>query len=284
MQTLETDTDMNHAVEPRSVLTTIKRFLGDPAPAGRRNRSRAGLIVSILILPLLLGVMACFVLPVPIGNPEKSRIDPAMSGIWLAAGESEGWLVALEPYDKRTWLVTWMMLEAVAEEDDEAEAGEAETTNDDDALTNDAAMADDDSETAESYLEHLRDGAYVIDQVTFHKGWLTRIKGVRFMVWQPMVDLDSERGMDPEWWWVQRVESVNSEHMDTDFIKSEFEDLGKVKTRSQAEKLIRRHIKNPELFLKEGEMPDYQRVPKEDYDLIAEMLDDFGIVSSVADF
>jgi len=279
---------MNHAIEPRSVLTTIKRFLGDPAPAGRRNRSRAGLIVSILILPLLLGVMACFVLPVPIGNPEKSRIDPAMSGIWLAAGESEGWLVALEPYDKRTWLVTWMVLEAATDEDEEdgddgAEVDEPETAKEDDAVTSDAEDVIVDAETAESYLERLRDGAYVIDQVTFHKGWLTRIKGVRFMVWQPMVDLDSERGMDPEWWWVQRVESVNSEHMDTDFINPEFEDLEKVGTRSQAEKLIRRHIKNPALFLKEGEMPDYERVPQEDYDLIAEMLEDFGIVSSVED-
>ena len=275
---------MNHAIEPRSVLTTIKRFLGDASPAGRRNRSRAGLIVSILIVPLLLGVMACFVLPVPIGDPEKSRVDPAMSGIWLTADESEGWLVALEPYDKRTWLVTWMMLEAATDEDDEAEAGEAETTNDDDALTSDTAMADDDSEAAESYLERLRDGAYVIDQVSFHKGWLTTIKGVRFMVWQPMVDVDSERGMNPEWWWVQRVDSVTKEHMDTDFINPEFKDLGKVETRSQAEKLIRQNIKNPELFAKEVDFPDYQRVPQEDYDLIAEMLDDFGIVSSVEDF
>jgi hypothetical protein len=280
---------MNHAVEPRSVLTTIKRFLGDPAPAGRRNRSRAGLIVSILILPLLLGVMACFVLPVPIGNPEKSRIDPAMSGIWLAADESEGWLVALEPYDKRTWLVTWMMLEAATDEDEEdgddgAEVDEPETAKEDDVVTSDPEVVVVDAETAESYLERLRDGAYVIDQVSFHKGWLTTIKGVRFMVWQPMVDVGSERGMNPEWWWVQRVESVNSEHMDTDFINPEFEDLGKVETRSQAEKLIRRHIKNPELFVEEGDMPDYERVPQEDYDLIAEMLDDFGIVSSVEDF
>ena len=134
---------MNHAIEPRSVLTTIKRFLGDPAPAGRRNRSRAGVIVSILIVPLLLGVMACFVLPVPIGDPEKSRVDPAMSGIWFAADESEGWLVALEPYDKRTWLVTWMMLEAATDEDNEAEAGEAEATNDDDTLTRLVTLADD---------------------------------------------------------------------------------------------------------------------------------------------
>ena len=280
---------MNHAVEPRSVLTTIKRFLGDPAPAGRRNRSRMGIIVSILIVPLLLGVMACFVLPVPIGNPEKSRIDPAMTGIWLAADESEGWLVALEPYDKRTWLVTWMMLESTTDEDEEdgddgAEVDEPETAKEDDAVTSDAEAVVVDAETAESYLERLRDGAYVIDQVSFHKGWLTRIKGVRFMVWQPMVDLNSERGMDPEWWWVQRVESVNSEHMDTDFINPEFEDLGKVETRSQAEKLIRRHIKNPELFVEEVDFPDYERVPQEDYDLIAEMLDDFGIVSSVADF
>jgi hypothetical protein len=274
---------MNQAAESRSVLTTIKRFLGDAAPAGRRNRSRAGLIVSILIVPLLLGVMACFVLPVPIGDPEKSRVDPAMSGIWLAAAESEGWLVALEPYDKRTWVVTWMMLEAATDEDDEAEAGQAETTNDGDASINDTAIADDDSEAAESYLERLRDGAYVIDQVSFHKGWLTTIKGVRFMVWQPMVDVDSERGMNPEWWWVQRVDSVTKEHMDTDFINPEFEDLGKVETRSQAEKLIRRHIKNPELFVEEADMPDYERVPQEDYDLIAEMLEDFGIVSSVGD-
>jgi len=272
---------MNHAIEPRSVLTTIKRFLGDPAPAGRRNRSRAGVIVSILIVPLLLGVMACFVLPVPIGDPEKSRVDPAMSGIWFAADESEGWLVALEPYDKRTWLVTWMMLEAATDEDNEAEAGEAEATNDDDTLTNDTAMADDDSEAADSYLERLRDGVYVIGSVSLYKGWLTTIKRVRFMVWQPMVDLDSERGMDPKVWWVQRVDSVTNEHMDTDFINPEFEDLGKVETRSQAEKLIRQHIKNPELFVKEGDLPDYQRVPQEDYDLIAEMLEDAGIVLSL---
>ena len=275
---------MKHAIEPRSVLTKIKRFLGDPAPAGRRNRSRAGLIVSILIVPLLLGVLACFVLPVPIGNPEKSRVDPAMSGTWLAADESGGWLVVLEPYDKRTWLVTWIMLEATTDKAEEAEAEDTETTNDDVALPDDTAMADDDPESDVSFLDRLRDGAYVIDGVSFHKGWLAKIKGERSMVWQPMVNLDSERGMNPEWWWVQRVESVNSDHMDTDFINSEFEDLGEVKTRSQAEKLIRRHIKNPELFLKEGEMPDYERVPQEDYDLITEMLDDFGIHSSVADF
>jgi hypothetical protein len=56
MQKLQPDTDMNHAVEPRSVLTTIKRFLGDPARAGRRNCSVTGRIVSILLLPLLLRI------------------------------------------------------------------------------------------------------------------------------------------------------------------------------------------------------------------------------------
>ncbi len=264
----------------------IKRFLSDPAAAGRQNRSRAGLVVALLVLPLLLGVMACFVLPVPIGDPEKSRIDPAMSGIWLAADETEGWLLALEPYDKRTWLVTWMMIDAATGENDEAgdegaEADEAETAQDDDAVTNDPVVVIDDSETAESYLERLRDGAYVIGGVSFHKGWLTDIKGVRFMVWQPMVDFDSERGMDPEWWWVQRVDSVSNEHMDTDFINPDFGDLGEVETRSQAEKLIRRNIKDPELFVDEGDIPDYQRVPQEDYDLIAEMLEDAGIVSTL---
>ncbi len=79
----------------------IRRFLNDPTPAGCHNRSRAGLIVSILIMPILLGVMACFVLQVPIGNPEKIMIDHAVTGAWITTdgGEEGDWVLVFEPYD-----------------------------------------------------------------------------------------------------------------------------------------------------------------------------------------
>lgn len=245
-------------------MNKIKYFFNDPGHAAQQYRSRAGLLVSILIAPLLLGVLACGVLQVPIGDPEKSRVDPAMSGIWLLdfEGETEDWLIALEPYDKRTWLVTWAVVEEAANEDEET--------------------ADDQAASEMSSLDRLLEGGYTAEAVMLHKGWLTKIKGVRFMVWQPLVSFSEEHGMDAKIWWVQRVVAVNSDYMETDFINSEFEDIGEVDTRREAEKLIRRHLDDPELFM-DDDIPVFQRVPQANYDLIAEMLGEAGVASSQED-
>ena len=70
-----------------------------------RIRSVYGAIIAILALPVFMGLTACLpTFQVPIGDPEKSTIDPYISGIWLA-DEEEAFYV-FEPYDKRTWLLT----------------------------------------------------------------------------------------------------------------------------------------------------------------------------------
>lgn len=56
----------------------------------------------LLIIPVVVGLLAC--MPVPIGNPERSRIDPEISGMWASEGDSETDLYLFQPYDKRTWL------------------------------------------------------------------------------------------------------------------------------------------------------------------------------------
>jgi hypothetical protein len=272
---------MNHAIEPRSVLTTIKRFLGDPAPAGRRNRSRAGLIVSILIVPLLLGVMACFVLPVPIGNPEKSRIDPALSGAWIGQVDEGAWVLVFEPYDKRTWLVTWLFLEEASEgaaadgiaEDDAAPSVEKESDPEE-------AISTDSSDGEESVLDLLTDGQFVIENVSLYKGWLTRIKGERFMTWEPKMVLSSEDAMVPDFWWITRIRKLDDNYLTLDYINSEyFED---VETRSQAEKFIRRHIKDPELFMEEDDFPEiYARISQGDFDVLSDLLEEIQITSAL---
>ena len=255
----------------------IKRFLSDPAPAGRHNRSRAGLVVSILILPFLLGVMACFVLPVPIGNPEKSRIDPALTGAWITTegGEDGAWVLVFEPYDKRTWLLTWMALEPTSEET--AEDGTAE----DDAAPSaekesgpEEATSADSSEEEESSPDLIADGQLIIENISIHKAWITKIKGERFMTWEPKLVLSSEGAMTPEIWWITRIRTLDDDYLTLDYINSDhFED---VETRSQAEKYIRRHIKDPELFMQEEDgFPEiYARISQEDFDVLSDLLEE----------
>jgi hypothetical protein len=94
----------------------------------QKRRSRAGLLIAIFLLPLLLGVLACIPpLPVPLGDPENSAIDPALSGAWVL-GENGGatmdnglQVMVLDPYDRRTWLLYFITLEPVGVPPAEAE-------------------------------------------------------------------------------------------------------------------------------------------------------------------
>lgn len=70
-----------------------------------RFRSATGALLMLLLIPFVVGLLAC--MPVPIGNPERSRIDPGISGVWaLNKGDDETAYYAFEPFDKRTWLLT----------------------------------------------------------------------------------------------------------------------------------------------------------------------------------
>ena len=68
------------------------------------TRSTSGAVLMLAIIPIIVGLLAC--MPVPVGDPERSRIDPAMNGVWAltADGDDDGYYL-FRPWDKRTWLV-----------------------------------------------------------------------------------------------------------------------------------------------------------------------------------
>jgi hypothetical protein len=69
-----------------------------------RIRSFSGAALMLVIIPMFAGLLAC--MPVPIGDPERSRIDPELNGVWafVEDGTDSGYYL-FRPYDKRTWLV-----------------------------------------------------------------------------------------------------------------------------------------------------------------------------------
>lgn len=67
-------------------------------------RSFSGAALMLVIIPIFAGLLAC--MPVPVGNPERSRIDSELSGVWAMVEEGlESGNYLFRPYDKRTWLV-----------------------------------------------------------------------------------------------------------------------------------------------------------------------------------
>lgn len=67
-------------------------------------RSFSGAALMLVIIPIIAGLLAC--MPVPVGDSERSRIDPELSGVWALTEDGEdGGYYLFRPYDKRTWLV-----------------------------------------------------------------------------------------------------------------------------------------------------------------------------------
>ena len=266
------------------IVNAVSRFFRDPTPAGRHSRSRAGLLVSILILPVLLGIMACFVLPVPIGNPEKSRIVPQLTGAWISElDRGNSWLLIFEPYDKRTWLVTWLLLEEVPEDtkadvladDNGPSLAEIET------IPKGAALPDL-PERQESALDQLINGRLVIESISINKGWVTKIKSDRFMTWEPKMVLSTDNAMTPEFWWVTRIRRLSDKRLELDYLDPDYGNFKTVETRSQAEKIIRRHINDPDMFMDDDFAPQsYTRVSQGYFDTLSDLLEQYKITSGM---
>ena len=77
------------------------------------TRSVSGAVLMLAIIPVIVGLLAC--MPVPVGDPERSRVDAELNGIWALTkgGEIDGYYL-FRPWDKRTWLVL-----GVEDDDDE---------------------------------------------------------------------------------------------------------------------------------------------------------------------
>ena len=204
-----------------------------------KHRSLSGAALMLVIIPIFAGLLAC--MPVPIGDPERSRIDPDLTGVWAALGDEgtvdESGFYVLEPYDKRTWLVTGIPIK-VGEESDLSKY-------DFSAYDGIAAMA----ATEPVDLQHV-----YTDDIVLYKAWLKKLGGGLFMTWEPKALLDDGL-VEPDIWFVYRVIKDGPDRIRLRFVNSDsdlFDDVDK--TRRAFEKVIKKHVNNPELYAQDTDV------------------------------
>lgn len=237
-----------------------------------RTRSFTGAIVAVLALPVFMGLTACLpTFPVPVGDPEKSTIDPYISGIWLS--EEEEAFYVFEPYDKRTWLLTAFGLDEDLESCGDEEKLEEDTDEEEEELSYyDEMMADIAAFGTECFAVERGPGAI--------KVWRTKLGGEWFMTWESKGVFDAEKGFESDQWTVfhidksvpnqLRLEGINMEHDAWDKIDDvDEEDI----TRRVVEKIIRKHADEKE-FYEDKAFLIYHRVLPEHFELIEDFLDE----------
>jgi hypothetical protein len=254
---------MMSSIPIQTLLARIKLFFGNKAPQQQKHRSRAGLLLTLALIPLLLGVLACLpFMPVPIGDPEKSRIDPAMSGIWMGYSESSPFIFVLDPYDKRTWLLSFIELDE-GQDEESGEIGEPGVNESEPEIPVLQLLHPD-------YANQIK-----VADVSLYKTWLTKIKGVTFITWESKTLSETLPEMVPEEWLVLRVRRSGNEVMYLDYFNPEVDGLDEVKTRKEAERIIRRHVHDPEFFLDEiNPFLELHKVPASDFETVSRLLGD----------
>jgi hypothetical protein len=187
----------------------------------------------LVLIPIFAGLLAC--MPVPIGDPERSRIDPELTGVWvvLTPGSTvdEAIFYVFEPYDKRTWLVT---------------GGATASQDDSDLPSYDLTSYDGFIELASNELDD--ESPIYLEEIVVYKAWLKKLGGEVFMTWEPKIALDDGIA-EPDVWLVYRVTKDGPDKLKMQMIDGEsglFDDVEK--TRRAYEKVIRKNADNPELY------------------------------------
>lgn len=231
---------------PNAVTRTRQCF--DSCTSSCRKRGwGTGLLSALVLLAIL---TAC--LPVPVGDPEKSRVDPGLSGAWRVAGADDGQLLmVLDPYDERTWLVTLIGLGAAGDSPGHAAAPQVPFS---------AANAD----------------VFRVENLGVYKCWLTRIGGETFMTWESKTLSDTLPAMVPEQWWVFRIRKSGDDAFYLDGFDYSIDGLDEVTTRKEAEKIIRRHVDDPGFF-KVQDAPRLDRLQADDVAALPRLLEGFGL-------
>lgn len=203
-----------------------------------RSRSLSGVALMLLIIPIFAGLLAC--MPVPIGDPERSRIDPDLTGIWVILADEpnqgEAGFYVFEPYDKRTWLVMGIAFES----DDDADLEGYDFST----YAGYEKLVADHRESPKNYFS---------DDVILYKAWLTKLGGEEFWTWEPkgMVDALTE---DPEAWIVHQVRKEGENALELNMVNGEadhFDDIKK--TRRAYERVLKKHVNDPEIYLDDGD-------------------------------
>ena len=189
------------------------------------QRSLSGLLLAIVLVPILAGLLAC--LPVPVGDPERSRIDPELTGVWFGF---EGSVTYFEPWDKQTWLVTTVGIKSPPG------CRPADTKD------NYAKLV--------AWLE--AEQCARAEEAEIFKAWRSKQGGHWFLTLQPMamVDADKEDPFAHESWFVYRIDKASADSFKLLMVDPEFRGFeGLPETRRAYEKIIRRHADDDEMFL-----------------------------------
>jgi hypothetical protein len=251
-----------------------------------RGRTALGVSLAVLFIPVVLGIMACFGLQTPIGDPEKGWADPRVSGAWLwgdpVPAEHEAGIWVFEPWDGRTWLVAMVMFSATGVEDEDEEADPAEGGSaDGEAGTEADAEPEAETEVVPQFtaddllrvLDSLSDPQVESDYVVLFKGWLTSIGGRRFLVLEPRMVHNEEQVFGPPEWWVFRL-VLEDKRMLFYPLDRDVEDLGELTARGPAEQVILRHADDPEFY--DDPLVLYP-VPREAFEHLSDALTRAGI-------
>ena len=191
-------------------------------------------------------------MPVPIGDPEKSRIDPDLSGMWLLLmGDLAPAVALFEPYDKRTWLIAQFPITVKEEScdwfDDGVVEGEDEyeldfDPPDDDAVVesdgedevdfdppDDDAVVESDGEDGIDYdfvvrkMEAHGADCYGGESVAHYKAWRTKLGGKWFMTWEPKGLYDEDFGFVNEMWLGWRIDKAGSDRFSLKMIDWDYD-------------------------------------------------------------
>jgi hypothetical protein len=223
-----------------------------------RSRSVSGAALMLLLIPIFAGLLAC--ISVPIGDPEKSRVDPDLSGVWAVlndeAGSSDSGFYVFDPYDKRTWLIT---------------GGALVYGNDLESIEYDLSTYDGFVQMAAT--EIVDEDNISVQAVQTYKAWTKKLGGQVFMTWEPKLLADAEE--DDMVWFVYALSKDGPDKIKLRSVNGESELFKGVKASRRAyEKVIRKNVDNPDLFATyDGLSLSLHRVQPDERDFFADLLE-----------
>ncbi len=204
----------------------------------------------LVLLPIFAGLLACMPEVAPVGNPERARIDPALTGVWvLEAADEEICLFVMEPWDKRTWATYLVSLDFGPNADDDERLP--------DTYDELVAMLTD--------VERNKAGKGIYgENVEVHKTWVTKLAGEKFMTWEQKAKLQEDGAFGSEFHMNWHFSFDGGDRFELRFIALEsgyFEDV-ELADRRQLERTIRRHI-DDEGFLDDEVFPFVKMQPED---------------------
>lgn len=237
-----------------------------------RLRSRIG-FRSAAVAGLALVLTAC--LPAPVGDPEKSRVDERLNGIWYDAKQKHFWI--FRPWDKRTWLVRFADMQFP--EEAPPEAGAAPSPEGAAPAPADAPPVPESGNIEKAVPWQGMKAA----EFSLWKTWKTHLGGERFLTLESVQEMDNETGFNSPAWVVMKAEidgdQLTLTDLDTDFEALEVEETADAieagtMTRDQAsrkfESVIAQNAKNPDLYRDKPRI--LTRIPQNQYDDVADAL------------